>query len=337
MVSAFFAEDPSYAGVFIVAVKTTGIFCRIGCPARKPKAENVDFYPRPQEAVLAGYRPCKRCRPLEPAGVGPVWLPDLLAALDADPARRWKDQDLRALGLSPEQVRRWFRKHHGMTFHQYERSRRLGAALGHMRGGGRVTDAALEHGYDSLSGFNDAFRKLFGAAPTKRSDLTCVTMTRLVTELGPMLAGATDEGLCLLEFVDRRMLETQIERVRQRLRCQFIPGTHPMLVQTARELDEYFNGSRRAFSVPLVTPGTEFQQLVWKYLEQIPSGKTTSYSALAKTIGRPKATRAVARANGDNRIAIMIPCHRVIGADGSLTGYGGGLWRKRRLLELEQQ
>lgn len=151
-----------------------------------------------------------------------------------------------------------------------------------------------------------------------------------------MLVGATDEALCLLEFADRRALETQIDRIRRRLGAVLVPGETDLVRQAADELGRYFAGELRKFTVPLATPGTDFQREVWMQLRTIPYGQTRSYGEQARQIGRPTAVRAVARANGDNRIAIIIPCHRVIGSDGKLTGYGGGLWRKQRLLELER-
>jgi len=233
-------------------------------------------------------------------------------------------------------VRRWFLREHGMTFHAYLRARRLGAALGRLHQGDEMDAVAYDHGYDSLSGFRDAFKQVFGAAPGKARSKQPIAVTRLLTPLGPMLAGANDEGLCLLEFVDRRMLEEQIRRLAKRLDAVFAPGSNPILKQLERELREYFDGTRRRFDVPLTVPGTEFQRAAWAALQRIPYGETRSYEQQARAMKRPTAVRAVGRANGDNRLAIIIPCHRVVGADGRLTGYGGGLWRKRALLELEQ-
>ena len=336
MMAAIQARDRAYDGLFVTAVHTTGIFCRPSCPAKKPRPEHVSFYASAREALVAGYRPCLRCRPLERVGAAPDWLRPLLAEVEDDPARRWRDADLRRLGLNPDRVRRWFLAQHTMTFHAYTRARRLGMALGRIQGGDPVTTAALDHGYDSLSGFNEAFRRLFGEAPTRSREARRLAVLRVPTPLGAMVAAADDEGLHLLEFADRRMLETQVTRLRRRMKAVFTPGAHPVLEQTARELNEYFAGRRRRFSIPLVAIGTEFQERVWVELGRIPYGETRSYAALARAIALPAAVRAVARANGDNRIAILIPCHRVIGADGRLTGYGGGLWRKQRLLELEQ-
>ena len=152
-----------------------------------------------------------------------------------------------------------------------------------------------------------------------------------------MLAGTTEKHLCLLEFTDRRMLETQLKRLTWRLNCTFIPGSNGVTEEVARQINDYFAGRLKEFTVPISTPGTAFQQKVWRLLMQIPYGHTRSYGDQAKAIDNPRAVRAVARANGDNRIAIIIPCHRVIGADGNLCGYGGGLWRKKYLLNLERK
>lgn len=163
-----------------------------------------------------------------------------------------------------------------------------------------------------------------------------VHLDRIATPLGPMIAGATDEALCLLEFGERRTLATQLERLRTRLGYTMVCGGNAVIGRTLGQLEGYFAGALQRFDLPILDPGTEFQRTVWQALRSIPYGETRTYADLAAAVGRPSATRAVARANGDNRIALVIPCHRVIGADGSLTGYGGGLWRKRRLLELER-
>ena len=175
--------------------------------------------------------------------------------------------------------------------------------------------------------------------PALQSDLLGVgqvTLGWIDSPLGPLVAGAADRGVCLLEFSDRRMLKTQIATLKRRLRTDAVPGEHPLLAELGIELDDYFAGRRREFTVPLFYPGSEFQRSVWNALRQIPYGETCSYEALAATVGRLGAQRAVGKANGDNRIAIVIPCHRVVRKDGSLCGYGGGLWRKQWLLELEQ-
>lgn len=337
MLDAFQNRDATYDGVFFTGVRTTGIFCRPVCPARKPKPKNIEFFATARDALYSGYRPCRRCRPMEPSGSPPDWLHDLLTDLDEQPARRWRDRDLRARGLHPDRVRRWFQKHHGMTFHAYCRARRLGLAFEQIREGVGVSTTAYQHGYESLSGFNEAFRQLVGAAPMRAAhrNESVVQVTRVLTPLGPMVAGATDDALCFFEFSDRRRLEKQLERLRARMQCVLVPGENEILTRVASEVASYFAGEQREFSIPLMAPGTEFQQSVWKALRDIPFGETRSYADVARAIGRPSAVRAVARANGDNRMAIFIPCHRVVGSDGTLTGYGGGLWRKQYLLDLE--
>jgi len=266
----------------------------------------------------------------------PAWVRELLMKIEEDPARRWKDQDLREMGVEPEKARRWFKSHHGMTFHAFSRARRLGKAMGHIKNGQSVTESAFEAGYDSLAGFTEAIKKFTGHQASAASNAPIVYLDRLLTPLGPMISGATDSAVVLLEFVDRPMLPTQLERIQKRFSCVFVPEKNDLLVRLATELDAYFNGKLKDFTVPLDYPGTVFQGKVWTALRSVPYGKTASYLDLAKTIGDYKAVRAVARANGDNRIAIIIPCHRIIGSDGSLTGYGGGLHRKKKLLDLEQ-
>jgi AraC family transcriptional regulator of adaptative response/methylated-DNA-[protein]-cysteine methyltransferase len=335
MYRALVDRDSAYDGVFTVAVRTTGIFCRPTCPAKKPQRENVEYFRTVGDAMAAGYRPCKRCRPLEPRGKTPDWLSGLLEAVESEPGRRWTDADIRTVGVDPVRVRRWFQDNHGMTFHAYQRSRRLGMALGQMRNGSDQVGTAYDHGYESLSGFREAFERLFGDTPGRKKSTNQAVVTRYLTPLGPMLAAATDDGVCLLEFHDRRMLETQIKRVKQLLQCEISPGVNAHLEQMEDELARYFESRFERFTAPLVLKGTPFQEAVWKRLLQIPYGETLSYEQLAKDIGRPGAQRAVGRANGDNRLAIVVPCHRVIRSDGTLRGYGGGLWRKQYLLDLE--
>jgi AraC family transcriptional regulator of adaptative response/methylated-DNA-[protein]-cysteine methyltransferase len=335
MYDAVVRRDPSYDGIFFTAVRTTGIFCRPVCPARKPARANVEFYASTREALFAGYRPCLRCQPMETQGAAPGWLKPLLHELEQTSGKRWTDEDLRQRGLDPTRVRRWFKQFHGMTFHAYHRAQRVGRALSTLRDGESVTTAAFENGYESLSAFYDAFRRLLDTTPARGRDAEPLHFTRITTPLGPMLAAATDRGLALLEFVDRRMLETQLKRMSHALGAAIVPGPNAILEQTERELNEYFEGARQQFDVPLVLAGTEFQENVWRVLLTIPYAATRSYGEQARAIGRESAVRAVARANGDNRMAIIIPCHRVVGSDGKLTGYGGGLWRKKWLLDHE--
>jgi len=335
MYRALVRRDSSYEGVFWVGVRTTGIFCRPTCSAKKPLRANVQFFHRVTDALTSGYRPCKRCTPMHALGDPPAWAGGLLAEVDRDPFTRIRDADLRARGLDPGSVRRWFQRQHGMTFQAYQRHRRLGAALARLNHGERVTSTAFATGYESLSGFRDAVSVLLGGTPTAARGKTVLRARQLTTPLGPMLAVADDDALHLLEFADRRMLATQLERLRRLQDCVITPGPSHVIAQVESELGQYFAGRRRRFDVPLVLDGTPFQQQVWRQLLAIPFARTCSYEELARRIDRPGAQRAVGRANGDNRLAIVVPCHRVVRADGTLSGYGGGVWRKQRLLELE--
>lgn len=170
---------------------------------------------------------------------------------------------------------------------------------------------------------------------TATAPLLLIATTEIETPIGDLIAAASETHLVLLEFPHRRMIDTQLDRVRRAMRCELAPGDSPVFTMLRAQLDEYFAGARREFTVPLHVPGTPFQTRVWDELRRIPCGSTTTYGHVAAAIGEAKAVRAVARANGDNRVAIVIPCHRVIGANGELVGYGGGLWRKKKLLELE--
>jgi AraC family transcriptional regulator of adaptative response/methylated-DNA-[protein]-cysteine methyltransferase len=335
MERAFAAKDSSYDGVFYVAVKTTGIFCRPSCPS-KPHLENVEFFASVKECLFAGYRPCKRCHPLSATGTPPDWVKQLLEQVEASPDSRLKAADLRALGITPERARRWFHQHYGMSFTAWCRGNRLAGAFMRIKRGGSIDEAGFDSGFESLSGFREAFTRAFGEAPGRSRDIGArVVVTMLESPLGPLIAGANDQGIVLLEYTDRRMLEHNIKSLQRRFACGIVPGQHPLLQRLQEELGEYFEGSRRDFTLPLADRGTPFQDKVWIELQRIPYGKTISYDALASRIGQSTAQRAVARANGMNYVCILIPCHRVIGKDGSLTGYGGGLWRKRLLLELE--
>jgi AraC family transcriptional regulator of adaptative response/methylated-DNA-[protein]-cysteine methyltransferase len=336
MERAWRSRDASYDGVFFLAVKTTGIFCRPSCPARKPLARNVQYFATVKEAVFAGFRPCKRCRPLHTSGQPPEWVQALLSAVERAPAARLGAKQLRQLAIDPARARRYFLKHYGMTFQAYCRGRRMSESLQQIRKGTPVDDVALGHGYESNSGFRAAFQRTFGAPPGQASSADCIVADWIESPVGPLVVGCTTEGVCLLEFSDRRMLETQFATLRKRFGRAIVPGKHVLLDQLKHELAEYFAGTRTEFTVPLVYPGTTFQHRVWTGLLQIPYGETRSYEELARAVGAPNAQRAVGTANGMNRIAIVIPCHRVVNKGGKLGGYGGGLWRKQFLLDLER-
>lgn len=335
MERAYLERDASYNGLFFLGVRTTGIFCRPTCPARKPLPKNVEYFPTARAALVAGYRPCKRCHPLE-SDEQPQWASELLSDVERDPSSRITDGDLRARGIDPATVRRYFLRQYGMTFQAFTRARRLSGALNHIRENGALDTAVFESGYESHSGFREAFARTFGNPPGRHRNGKCVFLSWLRSPLGHLVAGATAEGVCLLEFTDRRMLEAEFATLRKLFDAPVVPGSNEHLKTLQGELAKYFAGSLRSFTVPLTYPGTPFQRRVWEQLLAIPYGETRSYEELAAAVGEPRAARAVGRANGLNRMAILIPCHRVVNKDGKLGGYGGGLRRKQYLLDLER-
>jgi AraC family transcriptional regulator of adaptative response/methylated-DNA-[protein]-cysteine methyltransferase len=247
----------------VIAVATTGIFCRLGCPAPAPRAENVAHLASARTALFDGYRACLRCHPLGEARP---------AVTDAELRR--------AAGLRPV----------------------LAAARRVRR---------------------------------RRSGANAIVTTMVRTPLGSMLAGATDHGICLLEFTDRPMLPTQLGTLQRRLGRPVVAGRHPLLDRLEDELEAYFAGRGWAFDLPLVAPGSPFQERTWAELRRVAPGSTISYEELAERVGRPLAQRAVGTANGANRIAVVIPCHRVVRKNGETGNYGGGRWRKEWLLAHE--
>jgi AraC family transcriptional regulator of adaptative response/methylated-DNA-[protein]-cysteine methyltransferase len=335
MTTAWRKRDTSYDGVFVLGVRTTGIFCRPSCPSQ-PKREHLEFFHSAGEAVRAGYRPCKRCVPELASGEPPEWVASLMARVAKSPDEKISARDLRSLGVAPERARRWFQKHHGMTFAAWCRGLRLAQAFTQIRRGEPMDDVILGHGFESHSGFRSAFSRTFGQAPGQSRAADCLRVALLDTPLGPMLAAVSNHSVCQLEFADRRGLERSYAEMRRRFSLPVLPGENTVMKQLRAELQEYFCGQRKQFTVSVTLRGTEFQQRVWQELQRIPYGEIASYETIASRVGKPSAVRAVARANGTNRLYLLVPCHRVIAKDGALSGYGGGVWRKRLLLELEQ-
>jgi O-6-methylguanine DNA methyltransferase len=249
----------------LIAVGTTNVFCRPGCPAPAPLPDNVQRLATAREALFAGYRPCLRCRPLEGAHPAPT---------DAEVRRA---ERLRPVLRAARQTRQ------------------------------------LRSGRDRI------------------------VVRLLASPLGPLLAGATADGICLLEFSDRPMLPTQLEVVARRLRRTVVAGRHRLLEALEQQLNEYFAGGRSGFDLPVLAPGTPFQERTWSALRAIRAGDTITYEELALRAGRRGAQRAAGTANGANRLCLLVPCHRVIRKGGGLGGYGGGLWRKAWLLDHERR
>jgi AraC family transcriptional regulator of adaptative response/methylated-DNA-[protein]-cysteine methyltransferase len=337
MYQALTNRDSEFEGVFWVAVKSTGIFCRPTCRSKKPKPENVEFFATTSEALYAGYRPCLRCRPLDRQKQPPELVSRLSQEIEKAPSGKITNDQLRSMGIDPSTARRQFKRYYGMTFQAYHRSRRMGLALHEIRKGESVIGAQIDHGFESASGFYDAFKQVFGIPPSKAADVKYLLAKWLDTPLGAMLALADNEGIHLLEFVDRRGLENEIKQIRKCLGVFIVPGTNEHLESIRDEINCYFEGNLIEFCTPIVLGGTSFEKSVWKILRTIPSGQTRSYSQIAASLGKLSASRAVGRANGRNCLAIIVPCHRVIRADGALCGYGGGIWRKQWLLDHERK
>lgn len=334
---ALLDRKQSFVGIFYVGVKTTAVFCIATCRARKPKLQNVEFYTTFKDALDSGYRPCKICKPTENANEAPKQVETAIRLVKENPKDKITDCRLRENKISPEVVRRWFKKNYGMTFQSYQRMYRINNAFQELKSGKKTTDTAFDTGYESLSGFGYTFKKLVGKSPHKSIDENIILINRLTTPLGPMFVCATGNGICLLEFVDRRMLETEFKDLQRLLNAKIITGENEHIKQAKKEIAEYFEGKRKKFDVKLQTPGTNFQNSVWDCLKEIDYGKTATYQEQAEKIKNPKAIRAVAFANGFNRISIIVPCHRVIGKNGKLTGYGGGIERKNWLINHERK
>ena len=332
---ALVTRDSAYDGRALVGVTSTGIFCRLTCPARNPLPKNCRFFETAAECLEAGFRPCKRCHPLGQSNDPIIAKP--LKALDTDPLRRWSEDDLTDMGLDTSTVRRTFKRQFGITFLEMARLRRLKHGFRDLADGKRVIDAQLTAGFDSPAAFRTAFAKLLGVAPGSFATDAMLKADWIETPLGPMIMVADQRCLHLLEFADRKALPTELQKILKNTKGSLGIGRTQITDQTELELTEFFSGKRANFGIPLALHGTDFTNTVWRALQEIPAGTTCSYLDLAKSIDRPTATRAVARANGANQIALIISCHRVIGADGSLTGYGGGLWRKQKLIALEKQ
>ncbi|MCY4180235.1 MAG: trifunctional transcriptional activator/DNA repair protein Ada/methylated-DNA--[protein]-cysteine S-methyltransferase [Litoreibacter sp.] len=334
---ALLERDASYDGQVYVCVSSTGVFCRLTCPARKPKQENCTFLGTVGECIEAGYRACKRCHPLEPMALADPAIAALLAALDERPDYRWRESDIERMGFDLSTVRRSFKRQFGMTFLEMARQRRLRDGFEKLSQGGAVIEGQLEAGFDSASAFRSAFLKLLGKAPGTLSADPLLFADWVPTPLGDMIAVTSKSQLHLLEFIDRKALPKELEKLNNFAKGHLGIGRTEPAERIKEELSAFFQGSSSEFRTPLAYHGSQFSDAVWDALRQIPAGTTRSYSDIAASIGRPEAVRAVARANGANQIALVIPCHRVIGADGSLTGYGGGLWRKQKLLEIERK
>lgn len=334
---ALVMRDAAYEGRAYVAVRSTGIFCRLTCPARNPKPENCIFFESTTKCINAGFRPCKRCHPLGPEAEADPNIQTLLQALREHPARRWSETDITQMGFDPSTIRRGFKRHFGVTFLEMARTARIRGSFETLGSGGKIIDAQLDAGFSSPSAFAAAFARLLGTTPSRFTNDAPLKADWLDTPLGAMIAVSDKSALHLLEFADRKTLPAQLKNLRRAVSGDIGIGRTQPTDQVEAELASFFQAKNDRFAVPLALHGTAFSRAVWGALREIPAAETRSYSDIAHRIGKPAAVRAVARANGANKLAIVIPCHRVIGKDGTLTGYAGGLWRKQKLIDLERR
>src|SRR5437667_1582864 len=258
MYRALVNRYPSFEGIFFVGVRTTGIFCRPTCAAKKPARENVNFFATPSEALVSGYRPCLRCHPMDPNQRPPKLIERLRTEVERAPGGRLTDKELAALAIDPSTARRQFKRHYGMTFQAYHRARRMGLALREVRKSGRVDEARNGSGFESQSGFREAFTRIFGDPPTAAKSREPMFVERIDTPLGTMVAAADDKGLRLLEFADRRATESELSILRRRLRTNIVPGEHRYLDAIRSQLADYFSGKTFKFHIPLAPVGSDF-------------------------------------------------------------------------------
>jgi AraC family transcriptional regulator of adaptative response/methylated-DNA-[protein]-cysteine methyltransferase len=330
--AAVLARDPAADAEMVYAVTTTGVFCRPTCPSRRPARGNVVFFSDPATAMSAGFRPCRRCLPHQrhvDAGLVEV----ISKAIQRD--RQVNLNELaRLTGRSPFTIERTFKRVLGLTPAQYQRQRRAASFRRELTtGSARVTDAIYDAGY---SGPGRAYENTqLGMAPGEyRAGGPAARIGYVIgdTPLGKLLIAATPRGLCAVILGDN-----ENELLRQ-LRTQFSQAEvylEPKLDQHLNEVLSQFTAHPAALDLPLDLRATAFQMHVWEALRRIPRGETRSYAELARSLGKPTAVRAVARACATNPVAVVVPCHRVIGSNGKLTGYRWGIERKKKLLEIE--
>jgi len=329
--AAFERRDRSWDGRVIGAVKTTGIYCKPSCPARRPKREHVEFFASADEARAAGYRACLRCKPDE-VGRDREALARAVKLIEAAEEPLTLDEVAGAVGYAPHHFQRLFKRDLGVSPAEYARGLRNQRTQAALKANGRVTDAVYDAGYSGPSTFYSDAKERLGMTPSAWRDGgrgETIRWTTFDSPLGELFIAATSKGICRLTFDDS---EASLRRL-------FPNAT---IVKDEGGMREFVAGTLTAIESPLAAPdlpidvaGTAFQEAVWRELRKIPAGETRSYAQIAAAIGHPKAVRAVGTANGDNHVSVLIPCHRVIRSDGSLGGYGGGLDRKRKLLAVE--
>jgi len=329
--AAFMRRDRAWDGRVIGAVKTTGIYCKPSCPAKRPKRENVEFFSTGEEALAAGYRPCMRCKPDE-VGRDREAIAKAVRLIETAEEAPSLGELADWVGYAPHHFQRIFTRDLGVSPAGYWRGLRAKRAADALTENEQVTEAIYEAGYSGPSRFYADAKERLGMAPSAwRDGGRGETIRYVVTEspLGPLLVAATPKGICRLTFdEDANALERRFPN------ATIIPddGTISTWVEGALEAIEH---PQSAPELPIDVRGTAFQEAVWRELRRIPLGETRSYADIARAVGQPDAMRAVGTANGSNPVAVLVPCHRVIRSDGTLGGYAGGLDRKRKLLDTE--
>jgi len=329
--AAFERRDRSWDGRVIGAVRTTGIYCKPSCPAKRPKREHVEFFPTGEEARAAGFRACLRCKPDE-VGRDREAVAKAVKLIDGAEEAPNLGELASAVGYAPHHFQRLFKREIGLSPAEYARALRAKRAEGALKAGGRVTDAIYEAGYSAPSRFYADAKERMGMAPSAWRDGgrgETIRWTRVDSPLGPLLIATTSKGICRLTFDDS---VDSLRRLFPNADLVDDDGSMAELIEGVLAVIEH---PATAPELPIDVAGTAFQEAVWRELRKIPPGETRSYAQIAAAIGQPKAVRAVGTANGDNHVAVLIPCHRVIRSDGTLGGYAGGLDRKRKLLEAE--
>src|SRR6476661_4551881 len=331
--AAFMRRDRAWDGKIIGAVKTTGIYCKPSCPARRPKREHVEFFGSAEEARGAGYRACLRCKPDE-VGRDRDAVAKAVALIERAEEAPSLAELATAVGYAPHHFQRIFKRDLGVSPAEYARGLRNRRTETALKVNDRVTDAVYEAGYSAPSSFYSDAKERLGMTPSAWRDggrNETIRWTHFDSPLGTMLIAATSKGICRLTFDDS---EQSLRRLFPKATIVEDAGGLKALIEGALEAIE---SPLAAHQLPIDVAGTAFQEAVWRELRKIPVGETRSYAEIAAAIGQPTAVRAVGTANGDNHVAVLIPCHRVIRSDGTLGGYAGGLDRKRKLLSNEQQ
>lgn len=331
------ANDARFDGTFYLGVKTTGIFCRPSCRARTPKRENVDFYPTIASAELAGFRACLRCRPTEIAGVD-VQVAKMLRAcalLESDDLYSLESL-AEEVGLSTFHFQRSFKEIVGVTPKKFAEAKRMERFKDELRSGSDVTTAMYEAGFGSSSRLYEKASESLGMTPAeykKGGQGMKINFTITDCELGRIMVARTIKGLCNVAFADDdRQLEENLKK--EFPQAEMVKDAN-VLKDFVEEILKHLSGQKKRLDLPLDIQATAFQMQVWELLRKIPYGETVTYSQIAEQLGDKKKVRAVARACASNKIAVVIPCHRVIASDGKLSGYRWGVERKSKLLKAE--